>query len=226
MAGHPIPRIPSNLAATNVIPGCLVASPKSCFFTASFAIYYGVHVYTLCESPTHVHVHVSEHAHTSHTHCICLGYICTLQLSTYVVQKKCRMKWLDHDWFMDPCQSSYQTHSNCVLTDETAETTRPITNGESSAIFCVGARLGAVIPMMCHWVCTVMWIKKYVCAYAGFHTGVSLIREGTPTICVWRVFPPVWNPGVVHRCMWFTNNSTPTHIQQWHINYANCLSYA
>ena len=97
---------------------------------------------------------------------IAIEYICR--------SKKCRMKWLDHDWFMDPCQSSYQTHSNCVLTDETAETTRPITNGESSAIFCVGARLGAVIPMMCHWVCTVIWIKKYVCAHAGFHIGVFI----------------------------------------------------
>ena len=62
-----------------------------------------------------------------------------------------------HDWLMDLytlclCQSSWKlyvslkhTHSDRVLTDEAAETTR---NGEGSTIFHVGARLGAVIPMM------------------------------------------------------------------------------
>ena len=36
--GQPIPRIPSNLAAMNAIPGCFVASANNWFFTESLAI--------------------------------------------------------------------------------------------------------------------------------------------------------------------------------------------
>ena len=38
MEGQAIPRMPSNLAAMNVIPGCLVASAKIWFLTARLAI--------------------------------------------------------------------------------------------------------------------------------------------------------------------------------------------
>ena len=76
---HPIPSMPSNLAAMNVIPGWCTASPNVWFFTHSPATYgtlvYAhskwniVQVHTDTDIDTQTHTHIDTYTQTdTHTH--------------------------------------------------------------------------------------------------------------------------------------------------------------
>ena len=178
MEGNAIPRMPSNLAAMNVSPGCLVASAKTWFLTCNPAIWARVNVWSgkvkeralaggnpevggacscLTSTVSYKLTHPLSLSPTplSPSHpppSLPLTYPAPLPPSSPTQPPSLPLHLLSLPPSLSTSWTLF-THSDSVFTEETSKTARSIANGKISPISNIGTGLGMVIAIVGSYDC-------------------------------------------------------------------------